>query len=124
MAKKEGGFGFGTIIMGIIFYNIFFGTDDNDTEMVVETQEEEIQIVETVKEHIKELEPELDKLTRKAKQEFAELKQELSQAADEKETEKAKNSTTEKAKNDPTPSPKDDDPFGQEDLYGSSEDKY
>lgn len=90
MANKEGGIGFGSIVMGIIFYNIFFGGDDDADDKKVEIVEDERPaITEQVKESIDNLKPEAKEVLSKAKDEFNKIKEEL--ISDEKEK-KIKNS--------------------------------
>ena len=124
MAQKEGGLGFGTIVMCIIFYNGFFGGDDDVDDKKVEIVEDERPaIIETVKESVDELKPEMKAVVDKAKIELGKFKAEVEIAIKQKDNPKPE-SKPEKKKKIVKDKVGPDDSFDQEDIYGNTEDKW
>lgn len=116
---KEGGIGFGTIIMGIIVWNVLFGGDDDAEETKVEIVEDERP---AIMEQLKTLKPEVDALVSSAKDEFAKFKAEV-EIKFESTPEKEEKQKVEIVNDLPQPT-ESTDRFATEDKYGSIEDKW
>lgn len=119
---KEGGIGFGTIVMGIIVWNVLFGGDDDVFETKVEIIEDERPaVMEQLKESVGSLKPEVDALISSAKDELVKLKAGIEIRIEEKlEEEKPEDEIV----NDYPQATESNDRFGNDDLYGSIEDKW
>jgi len=99
MAKEDGfPFPFGIIFFGIVMYNLFFGGDDVDDKKIdiIENSKPEIEEVDKSKKSV------VDKLVSKVKEEFKNTKEEIENDNDNE----------------------NEDKFSNDDLYGSTEDKW
>jgi len=111
MSKSGSGFDIGTIIFCIIMYNVFFSCDDEDTTVV---EDNKPTIIEQVSE---ELKPEIEQV-------MAIAKDVRNKVLPWKETQKAKNGTTQKANERPITEVEKIKPIEDDDLYGSTADRY
>jgi len=137
MASKSSGFSFSTIIMGIIFYNLFFGGSDDEDKKDVDGDKSGIKVkisakIGEIKDGI-ESNPDLKQSFEDAKQSFEDAKQSFTEVAKEavneiktrtdekeeqpKEKEKSMIAETDKSINNT-------DVFGDDDRYGNYEEKW
>jgi len=87
MASKSSGFSFSTIIMGIIFYNLFFGGNDDENKKDVEGDKSGIKVkisakIGEIKDGI-ESNPDLKQAFNDAKQSFNSAKEAFVDVKDE-----------------------------------------
>lgn len=127
MSSSSSGIGIGGIIFwGFILYSIFGGGDDADKKDVEVKTTNKPAITETIEKQVNDLGDKINEATKKisisldlfVKKEEKEEKMVAKSTEKQKkvvETEKAKKDTTEKA---------NDDPYENNDLYGSVDDKW
>jgi hypothetical protein len=118
-SKSSGGISIGAIIFwGFIAYTIFGGDDDADDKKVEVVVDDRPAIVEQVKETVEDIKPDVQEIIAEVKNGFVEIRAKVETEINQKKVEpKPEPYKTEEK-------PKVVDKFGEDDRYGSIEDKW